>query len=432
MVPVRWALLVVIAAAVVAACGGSDGADRATVSAPPKSADAATSRVVEPPPSGHPASFFTGPAGASNPLPPAGKAWFGTHTLCYPDPKVCGYQDHLNLTHSREAAIGRQFNVIADFQQSRCSLDMGRVHAFRAEGPLVLSWEPNPHKPDQVLAGQADSCIRAVAGQLATITTGNPVILRMYHEWNGTWMSWSTNSNGTRITATQARDVFRRTVDQLRAGGAFANGKVATMLDWHEGYFGNGDAFDEIAAYPGDAYVDWIGSTGYSYGTTDQWCGGTTQHYCELSEVLHHGQCLTPPFPQQQQPGFSCNASRVPVGTEVFARNRKPYLLSETGRAENAISLQGSWMRYAGAYITANMPGLYGVTYFDVNAQAFGEPHNWSLSTNTAKLQGFGDWGAMPRFTETAPNPNEPSPIAGLGYTGAGRVVRHAEPCAVG
>jgi D-alanyl-D-alanine carboxypeptidase len=47
MVPVRWVLLVVVAAAVVAGCGGSDGADRATVSAPPKSADAATSRKLQ-------------------------------------------------------------------------------------------------------------------------------------------------------------------------------------------------------------------------------------------------------------------------------------------------------------------------------------------------------------------------------------------------
>jgi D-alanyl-D-alanine carboxypeptidase len=47
MVPVRWLLLVVLAAVLVAGCGGSDGDEPATVSAPPKSADAATSRKLQ-------------------------------------------------------------------------------------------------------------------------------------------------------------------------------------------------------------------------------------------------------------------------------------------------------------------------------------------------------------------------------------------------
>ena len=337
------------------------------------------------PPSDFPASFFTGPAGAENPLPAPGKAWFGESP------------HHLAEFRQREGQVGRQFSVIHDFQGSRCQLEMPRVNDYRAEGPLVLSWQPSPSRPDQVLAGQADICIRSVGAQLASITSGNPVILRMYHEWNGSWMPWSNNSNGSRITATQARDVFRRTVDQLRAGGAFANGKVATMLDWHEGSFGNGDVFDELQAYPGDNYVDWLGSTEYAWYSS-QWCGPSTQHYCEFGELFHHGRCLTPPFPEQQQPGFSCNATNIPVGVEVWARGRKPYMVTETGRNEFSISLQGAWMRNAGRYISANMPGLYGVIYFDFDTRQLGETNYSSLETNQGKLQGFADWGALPRF----------------------------------
>lgn len=348
------------------------------------------------PPSPFPASFFTGPAGTNNPLPAPGKAWFGQTPGQGCPTFPCSYRDHLNLFRTREQQIGRQMSVISDFQQGTCSLNMDRVNAYRAEAPLVLAWQPNPNKPDQVLAGQADSCIRSVAAQLRTITAGNSVILRMYHEWNGTWMNWSSNSNGSRITATQARDVFRRTVDQLRAGGAFTNGKVATMLDWHEGHFGNGDAFDEVAAYPGDAYVDWIGSTGYG-DNKPEWCGGGTQHLCELAEVLHHGECLTSPAPEQQQAGYLCGPSRTPYGTEVFSRDRKPYMLTETGKNETSAN-DGSWMRYAGAYISAHMPGLYGVAYFDFNAKLVGETADWSVDLSAAKLQGYADWGSMDRF----------------------------------
>jgi hypothetical protein len=369
-------------------CGGP-------VSPPPPDAGTTTGN--------YPASFFTGPAGQNNPLPaqrpgyPSQQAWFGETPPQGCPSFPCSWQDHLNGFHSREAAIGRQFDVIHDFQQARCSLEMARLNGYRAEGPLVVAWTPNPNKPDQILAGQADACIRSVGAQLATITSGHPVILRMYHEWNGNWMNWSINSNGTRITAQQARDVFRRTVDQLRQGGAFSRAKVATMLDWHEGHFNNGDVFDEIAAYPGDDVVDWIGSTGYASGRPE-WCGSGTQHLCEAAEVFTHGNCLTPPLPEAQQAGYLCGPSRIPQGVEKVYRGRKPYMITEIGRGEDAATLQGSWMRYAGAYMSAHMPGLFAVTYFDVDARDHGETENWYVDTNPGKLQGFADWAKLPRF----------------------------------
>ena len=47
MLPVRWLLLVVLCAIVVVGCGGSDADEPAKARAPPKAADAATSRELQ-------------------------------------------------------------------------------------------------------------------------------------------------------------------------------------------------------------------------------------------------------------------------------------------------------------------------------------------------------------------------------------------------
>jgi hypothetical protein len=372
---------------------------------------ATVSNVQEPPPpSGYPASFFTGPAGTNNPLPSGGypfmHSWFGETPAN--DLFGTSSSQQIQSFQFRESQIGRQMNIIHNWQQARCSLDMASVNEYRAEGVVVLDWEPSPVHYDQILAGQADNCIVAVAQQLATITSGNPVILRMYHEWNGDWMAWSCSSaagsncgfsSPAHISTDQTKQVWQRTVDKLREGGAFANGKVAVDLDWHEGFYGPGnDGFIEANAYPGDAYVDWISSTSYSEGQSE-WCGPTTQHLCELAETMTHGQCISPPFPEIQQTGYSCSSSKIPQGVEADYRGRKPYLLAETGLGHPAADdWAGSWMRYAGAYISAHQPGLGAVTYFDFDPRQFGETLNWRVDSSSSKLQGFKDWGALPRF----------------------------------
>jgi Glycosyl hydrolase family 26/Ig domain of plant-specific actin-binding protein len=311
----------------------------------------------------YPASFYSGPAGTNVLLPPSNGypskgAWIG---------EASG--NGLTQVHSREQYFGRKFNIYSYYAQNRCDPWPTILADAAAAGYIpMISWFPNPYYADQIISGQADSCIRSFGNAIANQSA--KVLIRPYWEFNGGWYNFSKNSNGTRATATQEKQMWQHTIDVLRTTNAFARASVVWCP--HEGYYNNGDAYNNPTPYPGDTYVDWVCSDYYNHNMSTAWCGVFHAGWCAFAEMFTHGY-YAPTY--------------TPRGVEHDFRGKKPYIVGETGSLEDTSTpgRKGQWMIAMGNYAKTYMPGLYGIVYFDLahNGEGF------NLDTSTSSMDGF-------------------------------------------
>jgi glycosyl hydrolase family 26 len=306
-----------------------------------------------------PASFFSGPAGTSNVVPASGALlglWTdGTYTTLP------------TSLASRETQLGRKLDIYhfhygapsgacyntAPFSQGLESWAWGRgVYS-------AISWSPG-YTIAQVNSGSYDSCFRDVAQRFKSF--GHPAWLRLWWEFNGTWFPWSYDPNN----AQPFIDAWRRVVGIFKSVGA-----TNTMFVWApaEGYY---DPTKRQTGYPGDAYVDWVASDGYNWNKSGSWCG-LHAGWCQFWETFHHG--------------YSGSQAR---GVEVDFRNRKPYMVAETGSVEDSYTWgrKGDWMKNALSSIKTDFPGLRAFLYFDCNVTTT-EGVNWRVDTTQPSMDGF-------------------------------------------
>ncbi|HZG34335.1 MAG TPA: Ig-like domain-containing protein [Gaiellaceae bacterium] len=322
-----------------------------------------------------PASYFTGPLGSRNILPPTAKGTLiGTMTGGVGLP----WQEGWKLTLAREAAIGRQFDLYhihsgspsggcwyapeGPFQRVLDGKPLERVIADKGGVP-VLSWHPG-FTVDQAAAGQADDCFRQFARSAKAY--GGIVMLRAFWEWNIPGMAWGTQSPQSMITA------WRRMVDIIRSEGAT---NVGFFYCPDEGY-----RKLAVDGYPGDAYVDWVGSDAYNHNRTDVWHSPMGTGWGEFWQIFYH----TPAVSLHNQLG-----------------SRKPFVIGETGTPEDpaVAGRKGNWHRNAGTFIRDNMPNLKGYIYFDIDASKVEHStYNWRLDTSGSSMDGFGAMARMPHF----------------------------------
>jgi hypothetical protein len=149
------------------------------------------------------------------------------------------------------------------------------VQALQGQGVLPhITWEPwkaslSLDDPGQIrlgtiVSGQYDAYITRWAK--AAAATQKPLLLRFGHEFNGNWYPWATGQNAN--DPQKYVQAYRHVHDLFRAAGA-------TNVQWIWTYNNDdvpGDAWNApSAAYPGDAYVDWVGIDGYNWGTNPSW-----------------------------------------------------------------------------------------------------------------------------------------------------------------
>lgn len=339
----------------------------ATTTQPGSTSTTTTPATTTTPTTGYPASFYSGPAGTNILLPPNGTypadgAWIGEES-----------GNGLTQLQSREQYIGRSFNIYSYYAQHRCDPYPTILGQVVAAGYIpMLSWWPTPEHADQIISGQADSCIKAFGDAIANQPAR--VLVRMYHEFNGGWMPFSMNSDGTRATASEEKQMWQHTVDVLRTTGFFSRASVVWNVS--EGYYDNGDAWNNPTPYPGDSYLDWVSSDGYNGYINGGWCGDHDTHppptWCPFGDRFTHGN---------HAPAYT------PRGVEADFRGRKPYMVAETGSVEdpNTPGRKGQWMTDMGNYAKTYMPGLYAIVYFDLSYNGA----DWNLDTSTSSLDGF-------------------------------------------
>ena len=319
----------------------------------------------------YPSSFYSGPAGTNVLLPPNGGypakgAWIG---------EASG--NGLTQVQSREQYLGRKFNIYSYYAQNRCDPWPTTLTQAASAGYIpMISWFPTPNYADQIINGQADSCIKSFGNAIANQSA--KVFIRPYWEFNGGWQPFSKNSDGTRATAAEEKQMWQHTIDVLRTTNALSKASVVWSVS--EGYYNNGDAWNNPTPYPGDNYVDWVASSGYNHNSSGAWCG-LHAGWCSFGEALTHGY-YAPKY--------------MPRGVEYDFRGRKPYLIGETGSVEdpNTSGRKGQWMIDMGNYAKTYMPGLYAIVYFDEAYNGI----NWSLDTSTSSMNGFKSFASDPYF----------------------------------
>ena len=230
----------------------------------------------------------------------------------------------------------------------------------------ILSWEPwdytaGPNQPgyklSEIANGRYDTYVRSWARGIAALRY--PVVLRFAHEMNGFWFPWGEQANGNRPG--EYVKAWRHVHDVFAAAGAT---NVAWLWSPNVTYPG---ATPLAGLYPGDAYVDWIGLSGY-YGTE-----GRTS-YWSFDTIFNH------------------------TLAELHTFARKPVVITETG-ATNAAGRQAAWIRQMFSQLPEH-PDVIGVLWFEAVKEI-----DWRIAHTPGSAAAFGAGAADARYqTPWAPN----------------------------
>ncbi|HWS33056.1 MAG TPA: glycosyl hydrolase [Actinoplanes sp.] len=218
-----------------------------------------------------------------------------------------------------------------------------------SDAVLMVSWHGTTHQ--RITSGKSDKNIALMATRLAGMK--RPVMLRWGWEMNGNWFAWDGSHNGKKpggfITS------WRRIHRIFRENGA-SNVAWVWSPNWNSGPDVSWNRFQHY--YPGDAYVDWVGVSGYNFGK-------------ESPKTL-----------------FS------PIVAE-YGR-RKPIVLAETAAIEHGGSSKATWTRKLSAYV-ASTPSIGAVVWFDTDNQK-GTSRNFRPDTDKAALAAYRSMVRTKRF----------------------------------
>jgi hypothetical protein len=182
--------------------------------------------------------------------------------LADPDGKFFGIEadgspDSLNPATEVAASVGRNPNLLGQYVGWGTAFDKTAAAGALGYGALYyMAWEPFGTTLSAIAAGQSDHYVSSVAKAVRAF--GGPVAISFGHEMNGNWYPWGTSQS----TAAQFVAAWRHIHDLFAAAGA-----TNVIWVWNPNIV-NPMPDVELAPYwPGGAYVDWVGLTGY-FATT--------------------------------------------------------------------------------------------------------------------------------------------------------------------
>ncbi|CAG6395199.1 Beta-mannanase [Actinacidiphila cocklensis] len=235
------------------------------------------------------------------------------------------------------------------------------ITAAYAHGTLpVLTWEPwqggtqNP-KPDEILTsntdqpdyqladiigGRYDAYITETAKAIADAKW--PLVLRFAHEMNGVWYPWSENVNGNH--AGEYVQMWRHVHDLFTRAGA-----TNVIWTWSPNIVRPVPRTKLKPLYPGDAYVDWVGMTGYGVH--------------EKSPAITFG----------------------PTIEQIQAITDKPIIIMETGAQIDTSQLQ--WVNNFFPWLKRH-PEIIGFVWMEKDRDT-GARANWLFTSSPAEKEAF-------------------------------------------
>ncbi|RZU54111.1 glycosyl hydrolase family 26 [Krasilnikovia cinnamomea] len=219
-----------------------------------------------------------------------------------------------------------------------------------ADAVLMISWKGT--KLSKITSGARDHHIAKMARLMADMK--RPILLRWGWEMNGNWFSWDGVHNGKKPSA--YIKAWRRMHRIFRQQGA-TNVAWVWAPNWNSGPDVSWNKFHHY--YPGDAYVDWVGVSGYNFSK-------------ESPKRL-----------------FS------PI-VKAYGK-RKPIMLAETAAIGHGSHTKARWIRKLSKYVSAT-PSIGAVVWFDTDTQR-GTRRNFRPDTDAEALAAYRAMVRKPRFS---------------------------------
>jgi hypothetical protein len=164
-----------------------------------------------------------------------------------------GAPDSLGPVQSFAAAARARPNLIGQYVSWNHPLDTQAVtNAWSYRALYYMVWEPYQTTVAAIADGRSNGYITRVARQVRALNL--PVAISFGHEFNGFWYPWGT----TGTTAAEFVAAWRL-IHHLFAAAHATN----VIWVWNPNVISAEPQLDLSAYYPGDAYVDWVGITGY-------------------------------------------------------------------------------------------------------------------------------------------------------------------------
>jgi hypothetical protein len=316
-----------------------------------------------PPPGNRPASWFTGPMGTANVIPPAGQGFL---LEMYGGIGVT-WQQQQTAIQQRETAMGRRFN---GYQIQYISTGGSWDHVennkplewFHNRGglPLVV-WSP-PGTCAAIASGASDGYINQAADVWKA--KGFTIYLRLLHEFDIRYPS-ELGANGPFVQA------WRRVVDNFRQRGATNVG-----FWWCPVEGGYPDRSVVHASWPGDQYVDWAGSDAYNF--------------CFVNET----NCYSSPGLAGWAEWGQVADYKSPISFHDRWGPVKPFVFGEFNTVHDPAqpSRKGQWYRNVPA-VARQMEYLAGMCVYDADVSAVEQARNnfWvdHPTSEPSAMQGF-------------------------------------------
>lgn len=177
-------------------------------------------------------------------LHPAGK-FFGLEAQ--------GAPDSLEPVISVAAGIGRNPNLLGQYVSWNTPFDSAAAAASVSYGALYYAaWEPFGTSVQAIADGASDAYITSFAKAVRAF--GDPIALSFGHEMNGDWYPWGT----AQTTAASFVAAWRHIHELFAAAGA-----DNVIWIWNPNIITPMPGVQLKPYWPGEAYVDWVGITGY-------------------------------------------------------------------------------------------------------------------------------------------------------------------------
>lgn len=239
--------------------------------------------------------------------------------------------------------------------------DAARRLTSRGIVPMV-TWEPwrSPSVLGQLVVrqpqyrlrriadGAFDSYIRDYAAQVRRF--GGPVMLRPFHEMDGFWYPWGGTVNGnTGAAFVAAWRHIHRIFDEMGASN------VTWVWSVNHESVPATPANTPPRYWPGGRYVDWIGISGFNWGTSSSFGAWITFDQIYRKRI---GELL---------------------------RFKKPIVLSEIGAAEVGGS-KPAWIRATFATIVGRYPSVRALVWYDKRDSSL---QDWRIDSSAASATAF-------------------------------------------
>jgi mannan endo-1,4-beta-mannosidase len=230
-------------------------------------------------------------------------------------------------------SLGKKPDLVGQYLAWGSSFNSRAVAAAWSYGALYyVAWEPYGTSAQAIANGQSDAYITRFAGAVRALNL--PVAISFGHEMNGNWYPWGTDQT----TAAEFVAAWRHIHDLFIQAGA-----SNVIWVWNPNIINPVPQVQLSLYWPGDAYVDWVGITGY--------------------------------FPASGPETFA--SLYGPTIAEIKHFTTKPIIIAETSVETGPSDLQAARSLVAGV---KRHPGVLGFIWFDFDKDGV----DWQIESRPA------------------------------------------------